>query len=112
MKRAANQPVGDLVLYGGIFLKTWTVPDAGTLIPQHAHTYDHLTYLVHGVLRVWQDGEMLGDFHAPAALKIPAHTMHRFLSLTDGVVFACVHAVGDADDAAVAEEHSLDGLEN
>ena len=112
MKVAENQPVGDLVLYGGIFLKTWTVQDAGTLIPQHAHAYDHITYLVSGTLRAWRDGELLGDFHAPAALKIPARSLHKFLTLTDGAVFACIHAVGDAEDVEIAKEHLLSELED
>jgi quercetin dioxygenase-like cupin family protein len=108
VKPASNQPVGELILYAGIFLKTWTVPDAGMAIPQHAHEHDHLTYLISGVVRVWQDGEMLGDFRAPSALKIPARTKHKFLALTNGVVFACIHAVGVADDVAIAEEHALE----
>lgn len=105
MKISPNQPTSELVIYAGIFLKTWTVADAGTMVPQHAHVYPHVSLLVSGIIRAWRDDELLGDFHAPATIKIPARAKHRFLSLTDGVVIACVHA---ADEAEVADEHVLE----
>lgn len=108
MRRAENQPIGDLTLYAGIFLKTWTIPDAWTMVPQHSHEFPHITLLVSGSIRAWRDGDSLGDFHAPATLKIGAGTSHKFLSLTPGVVLACVHAVGDAGDVAVRAEHVLE----
>lgn len=108
MKRAVNQPTSDLVLYAGIFCKTWHVADAGTLIPQHSHQHPHLTYLVRGAIRAWCDDQPLGDFIAPAAIKIPALRKHTFLTLSDAVTLACIHSVGEADDAAVADEHILE----
>lgn len=111
MKRAVNQPTSDLVLFGGIFLKTYRAPDRGMLIPQHAHAFDHLTLLIAGTMRVWTDGRMLGDFVAPATIKIVAEEKHSFLTMTPGVVFACVHAIGEAEDVTIAAEHHLP-LEN
>jgi quercetin dioxygenase-like cupin family protein len=109
MKRAPNQPNSKLMIYAGIFLKTWSVADAGTVIPQHSHEHPHITFLVQGAVRVWAgDGPFGTDFAAPDALQIPAHTPHKFLTLTDNVVFACIHAVGEADDVAIAAEHALD----
>jgi quercetin dioxygenase-like cupin family protein len=106
MKRAPNQPTSQLTLYAGIYLKTWSVPDAGSLVPQHAHRWPHLTLVISGAVRVWRDGVMLGDYRAPAAIKIPALEMHTFLTLTDDVILACVHAT-DAAEIEVAAEHQL-----
>lgn len=106
MKRAEHQPEGSLVLYAGIFAKTWHVADVGTLLPQHAHEHSHLTLVIRGVVRVWRGNELDGDYRAPATLKIPAQQFHSFLTLTDNVILACIHAVGEADAPEVfAEQH-------
>jgi quercetin dioxygenase-like cupin family protein len=109
MKRAPNQPISELRIYGGIFLKTWTVADAGTLLPQHAHAYDHLSMIVSGAVRVWRGGEMIGEYAAPATVRIPAEVMHTFLTLQDDVVIACIHAVDASEaDVAIAAEHHFE----
>ena len=93
VKRAPNQPVGDLTLYAGIFLKTWSVSDAGTVLPQHSHEFPHLSLIVRGSVRVQCGDNDLGEFHAPATIKIAAHTFHTFLTLTDGVLSrACMRS--------------------
>ena len=108
MKRAARQPTTELVIYAGIYAKTWTVADAGTLLPQHSHAHPHISLLVSGSVKIWQGDAYLGDYHAPAMVKIPAHTFHKFLTLTNRVVIACIHSVGDADAVVVEREHVLD----
>ena len=106
MKRAPNQPVSAITLYGGCFLKSCIVADAGTLVPQHAHRYDHTSFIFAGRFRIWQDDRLLGDFAAPSAVKIPAGAKHRFLSLCDGAAFLCIHAT-DAAEIEIVEEHHL-----
>jgi len=109
MKRAENQPVVEATtIYGGVFTKAYTVPDVGTMIPQHAHHYDHATFLYAGSIRAWCDDVLLGDFHAPAILKIPAHSQHRFQSLCDGVGLACIHSVDAADGEDFNEDHLVE----
>jgi len=108
VKRAGNQPTTDLCIYAGIFCKTHTIADAGTLLPQHAHQHPHLSIIIAGSVQVWRGEQDIGDYHAPATIKIPAHTLHKFLTLSDSVVIACVHAVGEADAVVVEREHVLD----
>jgi hypothetical protein len=110
MKRAEHQPVGSLCLYAGIFAKTWAIQDRGTLLPQHSHRHPHISYIVSGVVRVWQDDEMLGDFVGPCAIKIPAQALHKFLTLSDGVVILCLHNADhiEADEPAVAQRADLE----
>lgn len=106
MKAAEHQPeTVSVTIYGGVFYKVWRVPDADTLVPQHSHDYDHMTCILQGLVRVWRDDEWVGDFLAPGTIRIPAHCKHRFLTLTPGVVLACVHREDTAE--AVAEEHHL-----
>jgi hypothetical protein len=108
MRRAEHQPEGSLTLYAGIFCKTWHVADVGTLLPQHAHEHAHLTLLIRGSVRIWRGDDLDGDYYAPATLKIPAQQMHSFLTLTDNCILACIHAVGEDGEPAVAAVHHLE----
>jgi hypothetical protein len=111
MKRAPNQPERTMALYGGVYALLWSVPDAGTICPAHAHTYDHMTLLQHGAVHVLADGVDLGVFRAPAFIKIPARTRHTFTTLETDTAFCCLHAVGAAesvdDDDLIHERHDL-----
>lgn len=111
MKRAENQPeTVSCIVYGGVYYKLWRIPDADTLVPQHSHHWPHLTAILQGMVRVWRDDELVGDFMAPATVQIPAHAMHRFLSLVPGTVLACIHNADRLEDGepAVAAEHTLE----
>jgi hypothetical protein len=108
MKRA-TEPETALTLYAGIYCKTYRVPDAFSLMPQHAHEHDHLTLLMSGAIRVWYGDTDVGfDYYAPHTLKIAAHTKHRFLTLTGNVTLACIHSVGEADGPAIYEAHEFE----
>jgi len=114
MKRAEHQPEQvEVSIYAGIFAKLWSVADAGTLLPQHAHQFPHLTIIMRGAVRVWRGDDMLGDFRAPAVVKIPADTLHNFLTLTNDVCIACLHNADhiDGDEPTVSQEAHLE-LEN
>jgi hypothetical protein len=110
MKRASNQPVTTaLTIFAGVYAKAYTVPDAGTLLPQHSHKTGHVTAITAGAVRAWRGEELLGDFHAPAMLSIPAHTLHRFLTLVPVVQLLCIHNADhiENDEPAVAAEHVI-----
>lgn len=106
MQRAEHQPQEtEVALYAGLFVKLWSVRDAGTLLPQHAHEYPHLTLVMRGAVRAWRGEEMIGDFRAPAVIRIPADTLHNFLTLTNDVALACVHNADhvEGNEPAVSE---------
>ena len=118
MKRAPNQPETISVsIYAGIYMKVYRVPDANTLLPQHAHAFPHLTALLQGRVRLWREGDEDGpiEYCAPATIRIPAHVMHSFLTLTPGVVLSCIHNADHLeanDQPAVATRHDLEFEEN
>ena len=93
-------------------MKVYRVPDADTLLPQHGTGIRHLTALLQGRVRLWREGDDDGptEYCAPATIRIPAHIMHSFLTLTPGVVLACIHNADhlEADEPAVAEHHDLE----
>jgi hypothetical protein len=113
MKRAERQPETIcLTIYGGIYHKLYRVPDAGTIIPQHSHAYDHLTTLMHGRVAVQAPDGRSYEHEAPAVIRIPAGQMHSFLTLTDEVWLACIHNADHADadgEPIVTEEHQIVG---
>lgn len=108
MKAAERQPVGRLRLYGGVFVKEMYIPDADTLVPTHAHQYDHISYLAAGAVTVCRDGEMIGTFTAPTAIEIPARSKHAFISLVPGTLILCIHSQHEGEEAIpVHDEHHL-----
>lgn len=111
MKRAEHQPVTvDVVIFGGIYCKLYVVPTVGTVIPQHSHSYDHVTTIMQGSVRVWCDDGPGCDYAAPAAIRIPAHTKHVFVTTEPETSLACIHNADrlEDDEPAVAEQHHLD----
>ena len=112
MKRAVNQPeTVSITIYGGIYFRVWSVTDAGTILPQHAHGYDHLTAVLRGSVRVWCDDELVGDFSAPETIHIPAFMKHEFQTQTPDCMLACIHNADHADpdgEPAIAALHTLE----
>ena len=92
----------------GVFIKQMYLKDAGTLIPQHAHQYDHTSMLAKGRIRAWADGELMGEFEAPYPIFIKAKVKHRFLSLEPDTLIYCIHNVSRTGSIQIHAEHQLD----
>jgi quercetin dioxygenase-like cupin family protein len=109
-EKLADQPLQtNIRMCEGLFVKH-CIFAAGTYIPQHSHETPHLSVIATGAVRAWQDGELLGDFTAPAGIVIKARAKHLFLALTEATVL-CVHRVDDDGEVAIHEEHHLDMAE-
>jgi len=74
-----------------IWIRSYTLAKAKTVISQHVHEHDHATIVSRGTVEAWQDGEILGQYTAPAVITIPAGKKHQFMALTDDVVLCCLH---------------------
>lgn len=110
--RAAEQPITtDIKIADEVFMKTMRVAKAGTIIPQHAHTYAHVSVLVRGAVRVFRtDNCQHANFEAPAGITIPANVKHLFTTLVDDTIVLCVHDVAESDgEVSIAEEHHIVG---
>jgi mannose-6-phosphate isomerase-like protein (cupin superfamily) len=111
MKAATHQPdTISVTIYGGIYYKVWYVRDANTIVPTHAHEYDHITALLSGVVAVSRDGGEPVEYKAPATIEIPAGCKHSFTTLHAHTVLACIHNADRLDDEgepAVRDEHHL-----
>lgn len=90
--RHPDQPTTtDIKLAGGIFLKSTQFRHAGMIAPQHAHRYDHISYVASGAVHVAVDGVTLGEFTAPSSIVIKAGVMHIFTTLAPDTVILCIH---------------------
>jgi hypothetical protein len=111
--RHPDQPeVVAIAMTDGVFVKATTFASAGMVVPQHAHSYDHLSFIAAGAARVWADDVLLGDFHAPHAVEIKAYVHHRFDILAPGTTVLCIHNADRADgDLGARDLEIADGLE-
>jgi hypothetical protein len=97
----------ETTLCDGIFIKSMVLHRKFTLVPQHSHTFDHVTMLATGSVRVWKDDELVGDFQAPHGILIEARTFHKFLSLEDNTTLYCIHHLHDTDGVEIHAENGL-----
>lgn len=91
----------------GVFVKEMFLAKAGTMVPQHAHEYAHTSLLFAGSVRVWADGEIIGDFHAKAPIEIARGVKHSFMSLEDSTIILCIHNLRGMQNVAVRDEHQF-----
>lgn len=75
----------------GMWIRSYTLEKANTIAAQHIHEHDHITLLASGTVRMWQNGEEVGEYVAPAIITVPAGKKHSFLAVTDNVVLCCLH---------------------
>jgi|SRR5665213_1997862 len=99
----------DLRMACGVFAKVMRVRKAHTVIPQHSHSFDHVSNVVRGAVRLWRDDVLDGDYQGPCGITIKAHVKHLFETLVDDVLILCVHDIGTAEEVSIEEEHQIVG---
>lgn len=92
----------------GIWIKQYVFRDAGSVIPQHAHVWDHTTMLATGAIYVWKDGRPDRRYDAPCAIFIEAGVKHKFLTLAPDTTIFCIHNALHPEVAAVLAKHELE----
>jgi quercetin dioxygenase-like cupin family protein len=103
-----EEPIVNTVLIAGnVFIKTYTLPAANTLIGQHSHTYAHASQIASGSARFWKNGQWLADVVAPHSVEIEAHAEHVIQSLEPNTVVNCIHCVETAAASIEEAEESL-----
>lgn len=93
----------------GVYVRQIVVKKKGSLIPQHAHAYDHLTMIVKGSVKVWEDGVPKDDRKAPDSIYIKAGTKHGFLTLEADTILYCIHNVSRTGQVEISDEHQISG---
>jgi hypothetical protein len=108
-RRLAEQPFSvEVKICDGLFVKSMLVHEAGTIVPQHSHSFDHLSMLAVGRVLVWAGEECLGPFQAPIGILIKAGVPHTFRTLTDNALLYCIHRTDENGEVPIEAEHHLD----
>jgi len=101
-----EQPIEtDLIVSGGVFIKRIRVKRAGTFLPQHAHDYEHASYVAAGRARIWRDAVKGEIVEEGSFVNVTANVKHLWETLVDRTTILCIHLEERA--LAVAEEHQL-----
>lgn len=87
--------------FGGKAYVKETHIKAGEILVQHKHEYDHLSFLVSGIVEVQVDGVKTA-ITGPVGLTIEAGKHHGVKALTD-TVWLCIHGTECTDPAEVDE---------
>lgn len=96
-----SQPKTDLAIAANVFVKLHHFINAGDTHEGHAHTFDHITLLSSGSVKMVHDkGEQ--EFKAPHLIVTPKGIKHQFTALEPNTVFCCIHAI--------REKNELDGI--
>jgi quercetin dioxygenase-like cupin family protein len=91
----------------GIAIKQMYLAKTGTMVPQHAHRYDHTSMLATGSVRMWKEGEFIADFQAPCPIFIKRGVKHTFQSLEDSTLIYCIHNASRLGSIEIVAEHQL-----
>lgn len=90
----------------GVFIKQMYLKTSGSVVPQHAHVYDHTSMLARGRIKMWAGDEYIGEYAAPTPIFIKAKVKHTFQTLEPDTLIYCIHNVGKGE-VQVHEMHQL-----
>ena len=92
----ADRPYVAISCVSNVFIKQMTFTKAGDLEEGHSHTFDHVTLLASGKIRLNALGKST-DFTAPHHIFIKAGVNHELVALEDNTVVHCIHALRDGE---------------
>jgi len=98
-----SDPVVNIGLASNLFVRQMHFKNAGDAEATHAHTFDHMTLLAKGKLKV-AIGEEETVFVAPQIIFIKANVMHTLTAETDSTVAYCIHALKDNNGDIISED--------
>ena len=97
-----RQPAGDELYFDEwLFVKS-LVLEAGEMVVQHVHEYDHATLVAAGTVRAWFDDVDQGEITAPHIVKVVGGVRHKFWAKTTAVLY-CVHNLRGEGYPAIKE---------
>lgn len=90
-------------LIDDVYTKVFVAKKAGTFIGQHSHAWDHGHLVASGAMRVFIDGQALGDYGPGEMIEIKAGKKHVLLALEDNTVGCCIHNTHGLDEPKILE---------
>jgi quercetin dioxygenase-like cupin family protein len=74
-----------------VMVKLVCMDKGGYLVEGHKHNYDHTSFLFSGSFRMWKDGNLDRDYHAPCGVLVEKGVVHSMLTLEDNTNWGCIH---------------------
>ena len=105
-----------IAIADNVFVRMMHLIKAGDTVESHAHTFDHITLISRGSVKMEHDNGS-SEYKAPALVVTPKGIHHQFAALEDRTVLCCIHAVRDGDDVDdvapqdITKEQALELLE-
>lgn len=91
-----DNPYTDIKIVDNVFVKMHHFVRIGDFYQGHAHTFDHITLLSSGSVKMVHDnGEE--EYKAPHLIVTPKGVVHQFIAKEPNTVFCCIHAIRDGD---------------
>jgi len=91
-----KNPLTGMMIVDNVFVRIHHFVRIGDTHQGHAHTFDHITLLSSGAVKMVHDnGEE--DYKAPFLIVTPKGIKHQFTALEENTVFCCIHAIRDGD---------------
>lgn len=110
--QSANRPEVKIGLVANMFVRMMHFKSAGDTEAGHTHSFDHLTLLSAGKLRLRANGQVT-EYSAPTMIFIDAETQHELTALEDDTVISCIHGLRDLDvsDALISPDMVPNGVD-
>lgn len=83
-------------LVANMFVRMMSFKNIGSCETGHTHSFDHLTLLASGSLRVTANNKST-DYKAPMMIYIDAETKHELTALEPNTTAFCIHGLRDLD---------------
>jgi hypothetical protein len=89
-----TMPDASIGVVANLWSKQMHFKKAGDTEFGHSHTFDHLTLLAAGSLKVIVE-DVASEFKAPQMIYIKAEKKHELIALEDNTIAYCIHALRD-----------------
>lgn len=93
-----------------VFTRMMHFEKAGDIMQGHTHTFNHITLLSSGSVKVTVEG-VETIFHAPHLIYIDKDKRHEIEALEDNTVAACIHSVHVRSDDIVEDSMVPNGVQ-
>ncbi len=100
------QPNVNIGCVANLFVRQMHFAAAGDMEMGHAHSFDHMTLLAKGKLKVRINDEET-EFTAPQMIFIKANLQHELTASADNTVAYCVHALRDNSTGDILESKMI-----
>ena len=85
-----------------LFSRMMEFKKAGDVEVGHTHTFDHLTLLASGSVKVTIEGNVT-EFKAPHMIYIHKDKVHEIEALEDNTIAYCIHALRDKENNEIID---------